>query len=111
MWNRPNRLLSKRPDLSPNIMVRSDRTIRQTMNVNAEVHSLITVDSLVCHGQAFLKGTRIPVSVVLDCLGAGMTAEEIGLQYPSLSGDAVRAAASYGAALAREEVLPLAGDR
>lgn len=79
--------------------------------MNANVLSLITVDSLVCHGQACLKGTRIPVSVVLDCLGDGMTAEEIGAQYPSLSGDAVRAAASYGAALAREEILPLAGDR
>ncbi len=33
------------------------------------------------------------------------------MQYPSLTTEAVRAAASYGAALAREELLPLAGDR
>jgi uncharacterized protein (DUF433 family) len=78
--------------------------------VNADVLSLITVDSRICHGQAFIKGTRIPVSVVLDCLGGGLTTEEIQRQYPSLSVEAIRAAASYGAALAREEILPLVGD-
>ena len=79
--------------------------------MTAEVFSQIAVDSLVCHGQACLKGTRVPVSIVLDCLGDGMTSDEIVQQYPSLTPEAVRAAASYGAALAREEFLPLAGDR
>lgn len=79
--------------------------------MTADMLSHITVDSLVCHGQACLKGTRIPVSVVLDCLGDGMTTDEIVQQYPSLTTQAVRAAASYGAALARDEFLPLAGDR
>jgi uncharacterized protein (DUF433 family) len=47
------------------------------------------------------------VSVVLDCLAAGMTEPEILAEYPTLSVEGVRAAAAYGAALAREEVLPL----
>ncbi len=47
------------------------------------------------------------VSVVLDCLAAGMGEQEIIKQYPTLTVDGVRAAAAYGAALAREEVLPL----
>lgn len=72
---------------------------------------LITVDPIVCHGQACVKGTRIPASVVLDCLGDGMTAEEIIEQYPSLTTASIRAAAAYGAELAREELLPLTGDR
>ena len=79
--------------------------------MTAETLSYITVDSQVCHGQACLKGTRIPVSIVLDCLGDGMTIDEIVHQYPSLLPAAIRAAASYGAASAREEMLPLlAGD-
>jgi len=53
----------------------------------------VTVDPLVCHGQPCLKGTRIPVSVVLDCLGDGMTIDEIVDQYPSLTPEAVRTAA------------------
>ena len=49
----------------------------------------------------------MPVAVVLDCLAAGMTEAEIRRQYPSLPEGAVRAALSYGAALAREELVPL----
>jgi uncharacterized protein (DUF433 family) len=69
------------------------------------------VDPTVCHGQACVKGTRIPASVVLDCLGDGMTAEQILEQYPSLTTASIRAAATYAAELARQELLPLTGDR
>ena len=68
---------------------------------------LISVDPLIAHGQACIKGTRIPVSVVLDCVAAGMSDSEIIAEYPTLTVDAIRAAASYGALLAREEILPL----
>jgi uncharacterized protein (DUF433 family) len=72
-----------------------------------ELLDLIDADPEVVHGQARFRGTRIPVSVVLDCLAVGMTAEEIHTQYPSLPPDAVRAAIAYGALLAREELHPL----
>ena len=61
--------------------------------------------------RSYLNTKRIPVSVVLDCLADGMAIDEIIGQYPSLTSADVRAAAAYGAALAREEVLHLAGDR
>ncbi|HUR17994.1 MAG TPA: DUF433 domain-containing protein [Acidimicrobiales bacterium] len=56
---------------------------------------------------ARFRGTRIPVSVVLDCLAAAMTEEEIDEQYPSLPEGSVRAALAYAAVLAREELHPL----
>ncbi len=68
---------------------------------------LIVTDPKVLHGQARIAGTRVPVSVVLDCLAAGMTEAEILAEYPSLTTDSIRAAAAYGAALAREDLLPL----
>ena len=68
---------------------------------------LITVDPAINHGQASVTGTRIPVSVVLDCLAGGMTEDEIIAEYPSLTRAGLRAAVGYGAALAREEVLPI----
>jgi uncharacterized protein (DUF433 family) len=68
---------------------------------------MITVDSDVVHGQARVRGTRIPVSVILDCVAAGMTEDQILAQYPTLTIDGIRAAAAYGAALAREEIIPL----
>ncbi len=46
---------------------------------------LIAVDPDVIHGQARIRGTRIQVSVVLDCLAAGMTEDEILAQYPTLT--------------------------
>jgi uncharacterized protein (DUF433 family) len=68
---------------------------------------LIEADPAVVHGQARIRGTRIPVSVVLDCLAAGLSEDEIRHQYPSLPDGAVRAAIAYGAQLAREELHPL----
>ena len=68
---------------------------------------LIVTDPEVVHGQARVRGTRIPVSVILDCLAAGLDENEILRQYPTLTVEGVRAAAAYGAALAREEIHPL----
>jgi uncharacterized protein (DUF433 family) len=65
----------------------------------------ITVDPNVCHGKACLKGTRIMVSVVLDNLAAGLTADEILQSYPSLTREAIQATISYAAELARERVV------
>ena len=61
----------------------------------------ISVDPAACHGQACIKGTRIPVAVVLDNLAAGLSAEEIVASYPSLRVEDVRAATAYAAELAR----------
>jgi uncharacterized protein (DUF433 family) len=75
--------------------------------VTAEQLALISSDPRVMHGQAVLAGTRVPVSVILDCLATGMTEEEIVAEYPVVTRAGIRAAAGYGAALAREELLPL----
>ena len=45
---------------------------------------LIDADPSVLHGQARFRGTRVSVSVVLDCLATGMTEAEIAEYYPSL---------------------------
>ena len=63
-------------------------------------------DPSVCHGQACVAGTRIPVSVVLDNLAAGVSESEIIASYPRLTHDAIQACIAYAADLAREEVLP-----
>lgn len=68
---------------------------------------MISMDPDVVHGQAVIAGTRVPVSVVLDCLASGMTPEEIAREYPTITEAGVRAAAAYGALLARDELVPL----
>jgi uncharacterized protein (DUF433 family) len=67
----------------------------------------ISIDPAVCHGQACIKGTRIPVAVVLDNLAAGLSPEEIVASYPPLRVDDVRAATAYAAELARERVVEI----
>ncbi|MDP2318824.1 MAG: DUF433 domain-containing protein [Acidobacteriota bacterium] len=67
----------------------------------------ISVDPAVVHGQACIRGTRIPVSVVLANLADGLTPDELIKSYPSLSRPAIQAALAYAAELAQERVLPL----
>lgn len=67
----------------------------------------ISVDPLICHGRACIKGTRIMVSVILDNLAAGLSPVEILGSYPSLSREAIQAAIAYAAELARERLVSL----
>jgi len=67
----------------------------------------ITVDPNVCHGKACIRNTRVMVSVVLDNMAAGLTPDEIVRSYPSLSHEAVQAAVTYAAELARERVVAM----
>ena len=72
-----------------------------------ELLDLITSDPAVLHGQAVIRGTRVPVTVVLDCLAEGMSEEVLRKEYPTLPQGVVHAALAYAAALARDEIMPL----
>lgn len=61
-----------------------------------------TTDPQVCHGKPCIRGTRIMVSVILDNLAEGLTAEEIVRDYPPLTPEDIRAALAYAAVLAGE---------
>jgi len=63
----------------------------------------ISVDPKVCHGKPCIKGTRVMVSIVLDYLHAGESADEIMRQYPTLRQRDIDAALGYAAWLAHEE--------
>jgi uncharacterized protein (DUF433 family) len=69
----------------------------------------IIVDPAVAHGQACFNGTRIPASVVLDNLAAGVSTDELLKSYPSLSRDSIQAAIAYAAELSKERVLSISG--
>ena len=65
----------------------------------------ISIDPAVCHGKACIKGTRIMVSVVLDNLAAGLSADDVVKLYPTLHLEDISAAIAYAAELARERVV------
>lgn len=70
--------------------------------MTADLLSLIECDPDVAHGQAVVRGTRVPVSVILDCVAADMSVDDVLIEYPSVTTEGVRAAAAYGAMLARD---------
>ena len=67
----------------------------------------ITADPQIMHGVVCFRGTRVPVSVVLDNLAAGETPERILENYPSLQAEHIPAALAYAADLARERIVPI----
>jgi uncharacterized protein (DUF433 family) len=61
-----------------------------------------TVDIL--RGKPRIKGTRIPVSLILGYLAAGQTAEEIMAELPDLRKEQIAACRDYACALSEFEV-------
>ncbi len=66
----------------------------------------ISVDPNICHGQACIKGTRIPVHQILHMLANGDTIEDLLEEYPSLTREDILACIDYAAFLTEEQVIP-----
>ncbi len=67
----------------------------------------ISINPNICHGQACVKGTRIPVHQVVRMLANGDTVEDLLAEYPSLTREDIMACLDYAAELAEEQVTPL----
>lgn len=65
-----------------------------------ELPEQVEIRSDVMLGKPCLKGTRIPVYLILEKLAAGETAEQILAAYPQLTREHVSAALEYAAKLA-----------
>ncbi len=65
-------------------------------------------DPAVCGGDLCTRGTRIPVTVILDNLAEGSSRDEIPRSYPALRPEHIEPALAYAAELAHEErLIPL----
>ncbi len=58
----------------------------------------------VLRGKPRMKGTRIPVSLILGYLASGYTAEQIFAEFPDLRSEHVAACLDYARELATFEV-------
>lgn len=67
----------------------------------------ISVDPNICHGQACIKGTRIPVHQIVRMLANGDTIEDLLKEYPSITREDILACLDYAASLAEEQVSPI----
>jgi len=70
---------------------------------SSEIFPGIISDSEILGGEAVIKGTRVPVSLILSHLAGGMSKEEIKYEY-DLTEEDVRAALGYAAKRIGEEM-------
>jgi uncharacterized protein (DUF433 family) len=57
----------------------------------------IIIDPAIHHGEPCIKGTRVPVSVIVGSVTDGDTAEQIINAWPQLTGDYVEAVLKFAA--------------
>jgi len=60
----------------------------------------------VLKGKPRIKGTRIPVSLILGYLATGKTFEEIVKEFPDLTREHIAACLDYARQLAEFEIAP-----
>ncbi|MFQ5899541.1 MAG: DUF433 domain-containing protein [Candidatus Methylomirabilia bacterium] len=72
-----------------------------------EIAPRITVDSQVRFGKPVIKGTRVPVAVILDELAAGTTMEDTAREYRVTLED-IRAVLRYVAEVIADEDIKVA---
>ena len=63
----------------------------------------ISVDPHVCSGKPCIKGTRIPVHIILGLLAAGEDFQGISRAYPNIQKEDIIACIRYAALLTEEE--------
>jgi uncharacterized protein (DUF433 family) len=55
----------------------------------------ISCNPTICHGEACVKGTRIPVHQIVRMLANGDTIEDLLGEYPSLTREDIEACLAY----------------
>ncbi len=76
--------------------------------MNQQLQQRITLDSRVMAGKPIIRGTRIPVALIVRMVAQGIPDDEILREYPRLQPEDIRAALMYAAqVVANEDVFPL----
>jgi uncharacterized protein (DUF433 family) len=68
-------------------------------------HDRIEINPDVMGGKPVIRGTRIPVELILRKLGAGLSPEAIVADHPRLAVDDIRAAQAFAADYLADEEL------
>jgi uncharacterized protein (DUF433 family) len=71
----------------------------------------IVIDPAIHHGEPCIKGTRVPVSVIVGSIANGDTPKQIIQAWPQLTGDDIKAALKFAAeAVNNADFIPLHGN-
>jgi uncharacterized protein (DUF433 family) len=69
-----------------------------------ELLNRITVDSNVLVGKRVIRGTRVPVYLIVELVANGMAPREVLKEYPRLKKEDIKAALLYASKLVESEV-------
>jgi uncharacterized protein (DUF433 family) len=73
--------------------------------------NLIICDPEILNGKPVIKGTRISVALILQCLASGMTKDDIVRGYPTVTRDGIDAALDFAARQFQGEEVRVFGAR
>jgi uncharacterized protein (DUF433 family) len=77
--------------------IRSSSSQRSAANMNRdEIEARIIRDPTILVGKPVVRGTRIPVSLILNYMEHGHSVEELLDDYPVLTREDIEAAVTYG---------------
>jgi uncharacterized protein (DUF433 family) len=94
------------PGYSLTSFVLSDMLERMPYRGNTMPHERIEISPNIMDGKPVVRGTRVPVELVLRKLGAGMSPEAILADHPRLTRDDLHAAQAFAADyLADEDIV------
>ena len=74
-----------------------DRRVAPVYSLAVDYSKIITIEPGKRSGKPCIRGLRITVYDVLDCLSSGMTHEEILSDFPYLTEEDIRACLSFAA--------------
>jgi uncharacterized protein (DUF433 family) len=85
--------------LSPSYTVTTKGTAMEE-----ELLNRIVIDSNILAGKPVIKGTRIPVYLIIELLANGLTPKQILKEYPELKQEDIKAALLYASKLLEREI-------
>src|ERR1700741_1683560 len=77
-------------------------TTRDAQGGSNHMNERIVIDPRICHGKPVIRGTRMPVALVVGSLAGGMSFEEVQREY-DLTIDDIRAALKFAGELVEQE--------
>jgi len=69
-----------------------------------ELLNRIVIDPNIQAGKPVIKGTRIPVYLIIELLANGLTPKQILQEYPELKQEDIKAALLYASKLLEREI-------
>jgi uncharacterized protein (DUF433 family) len=76
----------------------------------ADFKERVVVDPEIMLGKPVIKGTRIPIYLILDLLAAKRTYSQIIDDYPELTEEDIKSAIEYASSVTQYEEVKIASD-